>query len=660
MARRLSGWEGDLMQVAKKCLVFGIDFGTTYTGIAWAWTEQPDDVFTITKWESRLYGNEEREKCPTAIHYGEDGTTWGYATPLAVEPIQWFKLLLVNEEDLAVHLRDSPQLSQAKQMLKEAGKSAVEVIADYLKHLWDHALENVRRSVGKRTLNKTPFQVVLTIPAIWKTYALARMRQAAKLAGILEERPCGPTILSFITEPEAAALATFSDMRRRPDVEVGDAFIVADCGGGTVDLISYEVSGIDPLEVRECVEGTGALCGGTFLDDDFEALLRMRIGKKAWDKIPRHEVQKMMATTWEHGIKQQFDGKPRNWPVDLPPQCWKEGEFPRIELKSGHIEEVFENVISQIEGLVGHQLRRVKEKLKKPPSYVILVGGFGRCRFLYERLSVLVGDQSEILQGSGSAPWTAVSRGAVISALTSRDLLSHSLVHVSSRISRASFGTEARYHFDKCKHLQEDKFYCELEKAYFAQRQMNWFLVRGDNTVEMKPTKLRYYHVSSDPGLENDTYPEVCVPIYSCEDLTPPSRKDPRDPSIKKLCTIRVRSPMPRSQLPHKENPDGSMLRFFYYTIEMTSHGASVEFSVIFDGQLIASEHVDVLFENAADVPDRPVSKLLERRETVPRRPYSELSEDMITSPLFPLRDPMYDVSDLSFGPEDTTLSTTE
>ncbi|KAI1409418.1 actin-like ATPase domain-containing protein [Hypoxylon sp. FL1857] len=638
---------GEPEPAAKRCLLFGIDFGTTYTGIAWAWTGQPDDIFTITKWESKLYGNEEREKCPTTIHYGQDGTTWGYATPLAVEPIQWFKLLLVNEDDLADHLKDSPQLAQAKQMLSDAGKSAIEVVADYLMHLWNHALENVRRSVGKRTLDRTPFQVVLTIPAIWKAYAVARMRRAAKQAGILADRACGQTTLSFVTEPEAAALATFSDMRRRPDVETGDAFIVADCGGGTVDLISYEVSGVNPLEVKECVEGTGALCGGTFLDEDFEALLRMRVGKRAWDKIPRHEVQKMMVTTWEHGIKQQFDGKDL---ITIP--LYLSSYFRWVDAKaissSGHVEEVFENVISQIEGLVGHQLRRVREKLKKQPRYIILVGGFGRCRFLYERLSILVGDHSEVLQGSGSAPWTAVSRGAVIRALTARGLLSRSLVHVSSRISRASFGTEARYPFDENKHAQEDKAFCKIEKTFFAMRQMNWFLVRGDNTLEKEPTRLTYYHVWPENKVNLGSHPEVCIPIFSCENLTPPSRRDPGNNGIKQLCMIQVRSPVPYSEMPDKTNSAGERLLTFYYNIEMISYGASVEFSVVVDGQRIASEYLSVLFENVSSEPDRPVSRILERTESESSRSGLESAGERTTSPLYPLRDPMYDLSALS------------
>ncbi|KAI0387656.1 actin-like ATPase domain-containing protein [Hypomontagnella monticulosa] len=590
--------------LSNSCLLFGVDFGTTFTGVAWVRTNQPENISIITKWESDLYGNREREKCPTSIHYGPDGTTWGYEIPSTAEPIQWLKLLLVNEDDLDEHLKGSPQLNHARELLKRAEKDAIEAVADFLRLLWDHVLTKVRESIGKRLVDITPFRVVLTIPAIWKTSVVARMRQAVKQAGILADRSCGQTTLSFITEPEAAALATFSDMKRRPDIEIGDAFVVADCGGGTVDLISYEVRNTEPLEFSECVEGTGALCGGIFLDQDFETLLRNRIGKRIWDQIPQSEIRKTMATSWEYGIKQQFDATPRNWPIDLPPQCSKKGSFPRITLESGHVEEVFENVTSQIEGLVGQQSSRVEKRLKKHPKYVILVGGFGCCRFLYKRLCTIMGNRSEVLQSSGPAPWTAVCRGAVLYSLISEGLLSSSFLRVSSRISRASFGVQFQEPFDRRKHHAEDIFYDSKEGSLKARHQMRWFLVRGEEVAGKRPTEVEYFCSYFENEMPMDGYLEAYTTIYTCEDLVPPTRRDPKKTNVKQLCKIQIRLPIPFSQLPIEENDVGQSVRRFYYVIEMTSHGASVEFSVNFQGQRLASENFDVLFEGGPEESD--------------------------------------------------------
>ena len=40
---------------------------------------------------------------------------------------------------------------------------------------------------------------------------------------------------------------------------VGDGFVVCDAGGGTVDLISYEITSLKPIELKELVGSTGTL-----------------------------------------------------------------------------------------------------------------------------------------------------------------------------------------------------------------------------------------------------------------------------------------------------------------------------------------------------------------------------------------------------------------
>jgi hypothetical protein len=40
--------------------------------------------------------------------------------------------------------------------------------------------------------------------------------------------------------------------------QIGDAFVICDAGGGTVDLISYEIVNLTPkLELKELVPGKG-------------------------------------------------------------------------------------------------------------------------------------------------------------------------------------------------------------------------------------------------------------------------------------------------------------------------------------------------------------------------------------------------------------------
>jgi actin-like ATPase involved in cell morphogenesis len=115
---------------------------------------------------------------------------------------------------------------------------------------------------------------MITSIKIWSDAAKASTLQAAVLAGIPENG------ITLVSEPEAAALSALKDVLLKT-CKAGDGFVVADCGGGTVDLISYEVISVKPyLEVGERVSGTGGMCGSSFLNRNFEKLVRGRIGDR--------------------------------------------------------------------------------------------------------------------------------------------------------------------------------------------------------------------------------------------------------------------------------------------------------------------------------------------------------------------------------------------
>jgi molecular chaperone DnaK (HSP70) len=188
--------------------------------------------------------NCDKGKAPTKIAYSpaacsddklQTNVAWGYGIGDA-EAAEWFKLLLLDEEDMDRRQRQSPQIRRARLLLQRAGKSPVQAVADYLRLLWAHAIGNITKDLGESAVEGLPFRIVLTVPAVWTQKAVSRMRQAADGAGILCRRTIGETTLHFVSEPEAAALATFDDLKERPNFQQDDTFLVCDAGGGTVDL----------------------------------------------------------------------------------------------------------------------------------------------------------------------------------------------------------------------------------------------------------------------------------------------------------------------------------------------------------------------------------------------------------------------------------------
>lgn len=228
---------------SKVDFVIGIDFGTTYTGVAMAKAVSSEAFGTDSKriaesieifraWPNP--SNNYPDKIPTIIAYNQNPPTWGGSVKETHQPqISHFKLGL--QPRVGDHYGSTD--SEAKSVLNfldpnwttpVPGKKAVDFAADYLsclhKYLKDVALP---RQFGEGFLNGLQIAYVITVPAIWKDSAKSLTRQAAERAGIPRRQ------LELITEPEAAALycATISD---EVDLGNGDRFMVCDAGGGTV------------------------------------------------------------------------------------------------------------------------------------------------------------------------------------------------------------------------------------------------------------------------------------------------------------------------------------------------------------------------------------------------------------------------------------------
>ncbi|KFA54890.1 hypothetical protein S40293_08558 [Stachybotrys chartarum IBT 40293] len=551
-------------------IVIGVDFGTTYSGVAWATSNKPEQINTITNWNSKLNRNSDKEKAPTAISYSSSPPSWGYSTPLDEDPVQWFKLLLLDEEDLQSQLRSSTQVTAMRSRLEQLNKNVVEVIADFLKELWAHVLVNIKRTIGQEILDLSSLHVVVTLPAIWPAYAQGRMREAAAVAGILNRRPAGKTELSFISEPEAAALATMSDLSGRPDIQENDHFIVCDAGGGTVDIITYMVVKTSPMNVRESVKGDGKLCGAIFLDEGFSSRLRR--------KMPRGALRALEA---------QFCDDGTSWPVRMP---YVTGSgSPQVVFDNAEILNIYKPVVAEILELVSAQISQVKRKYRKRPKFVILVGGFGKSRYLYQYLGLNIGEQIQILQGTGERPWTAICRGATMHGLNGGPGRNSLAVAVKSRLARQSYGTAFNLiPWDGAEHHPADKAWCPIQQQFLAVDQIKWFLRIGEEVESSKPVCHSFWQ-DLDAPLE-----EVVSELVVSDDLVPPSRLTG---SVRKLCLIKWTDIPDFGKLPMWKNGSGKVVRQICYDVKMFTDGGSLDFAVYYEGKRVASKNVSVSYE---------------------------------------------------------------
>ena len=122
-------------------LVIGVDFGTTYGGVAYLFTgvEKPEPI-PITEWPGGL----SKPKAPTISRYEKNSPqtfTWGYelAHTTIDGKVEGIKLLLDPGQPKPLYV---PQ-SNIKAELKRLGKPPIDVAADYISALYKHALSKI-------------------------------------------------------------------------------------------------------------------------------------------------------------------------------------------------------------------------------------------------------------------------------------------------------------------------------------------------------------------------------------------------------------------------------------------------------------------------------------------------------------------------------------
>lgn len=198
--RRL-GFDGSPGKSKRTTLVIAIDFGTTYTGVAYAHTHQtqgPVAKWTLSEIRDRIYPVKDwpnrdvqyPDKVRTALAYSNGAViAWGSSvTPEHQTQVSLFKLGL--QEDLQEYYSgisvlggylNDPNWSHPDL----PGKNAVDFTSDFLKAVRQYVLETpLKKQFGARFLLGQSIDYVITVPAIWSDRAKELACIAAARAGM--------------------------------------------------------------------------------------------------------------------------------------------------------------------------------------------------------------------------------------------------------------------------------------------------------------------------------------------------------------------------------------------------------------------------------------------------------------------------------------------
>ncbi|XP_053797938.1 heat shock 70 kDa protein 12B isoform X2 [Vidua chalybeata] len=283
--------EARSQQTPSFSVVVAIDFGTTSSGYAFSFTSDPEAIHMMRKWEGGDPGVA-NQKTPTSLLLTPEGTfhSFGYTARDYYHDLdpeearEWFYF-----EKFKMKIHSTSDLTMKTELEAVNGKKmpALEVFAHALRFFKQHAVQELKDQCPSLP-ESDAIRWVLTVPAIWKQPAKQFMREAAYKAGLVS--PETPEQLLIALEPEAASIycrklrlhqlielscrppangaepphpidSSFRQAREQlrrsrhsrtflvesgvgelwSEMQAGDRYIVADCGGGTVDLTVHQI-----------------------------------------------------------------------------------------------------------------------------------------------------------------------------------------------------------------------------------------------------------------------------------------------------------------------------------------------------------------------------------------------------------------------------------
>jgi len=319
---------------ASHFVVVAVDFGTTFSGYAFAFTRDPTSIHMMRKWEGGDPGVI-NAKTPTCLLLDPAGEfkAFGYAARDCYHDLDkeeaknW---LFFDKFKMLLH--HSKELNKDTRLKASNGKTfpAVQVFAHSLRFFKEHALQELSDQSATEFPNlpmiiNDDIRWVITVPAIWRQPAKQFMREAAYLAGMASSE--FPEQLLIALEPEAASIycrklrihhlipetqprltphqqplnvtpvmdgvenesveltpvsgKTWPQTSHSIDAELtqGSKYMVVDCGGGTVDITVHQLEDLTKETLKELHKASGGPHGAVGVDSEFERLLERIFGR---------------------------------------------------------------------------------------------------------------------------------------------------------------------------------------------------------------------------------------------------------------------------------------------------------------------------------------------------------------------------------------------
>lgn len=456
-------------------LCISIDFGTSRSGVAYAFASAPQNVLAHQQWPGAPASNLktstsillEAAAPHETVAFGDQAhQMFVDMEPREREEVLYFdrfKMKLFQERG---HGKGEPSLTilSADQKRKLPVRLVLSRALQYMKSF---SLKLVRESAA---VDEDHVLFVITVPAIWDFAAKALVREAAFDAEISN------FVLSL--EPEAAALACIQEQKLLQQDRCSE-YMVIDAGGGTVDIVAHRIDQ-NSKGLEELCPPSGGPWGSTAIDTRFISLLDDLFGSDVLNSFRERNSADWLylLKSWEVAKtsfrQRRGDASQKAFSVLLPVALVQHlgeqtnlqglveertsllfpslGEGPkpiryqrgRLRLDESILQYLYQPVLDSISS---HISELFKDERLSSIRFVFLVGGMASCALLHECLEKPLPENVKLI--SPQQPDLAVAIGAALFGLAQES--------ITTRIAKHTFGMKVMRKFDSKIHPRSKK-----------------------------------------------------------------------------------------------------------------------------------------------------------------------------------------------------------
>ncbi|XP_027863566.1 heat shock 70 kDa protein 12A isoform X3 [Xiphophorus couchianus] len=423
-------------------VVVAIDFGTTSSGYAYAFTKEPECIHTMRRWEGGDPGVS-NQKTPTTILLTPDRKfhSFGYAARdfyHDLDPSESKHWLYLEKFKMKLHT--TANLSIDTEIHAANGKrvKALDIFAYALAFFKEQALKELSDQTGSEFDNSN-VRWVITVPAIWKMPAKQFMREAAYKSALVSRE--NPEQLIIALEPEAASiycrklrLHQMVDLGTQTtqngfspndnvgsgmtQVSPGDRYVVMDCGGGTVDLTVHQIR-LPEGHLKELYKASGGPYGSIGVDYEFEKLLCKIFGQDFIDqfKIKRPAAWVDLMIAFESRKRAAAPERTNPLNINLPfsfidyykkfrghsvDHALRKSNVDFVKWSSQGMLRMSPDAMNTLfKPTIDHIIQHLTELFEKPEvsdiKFLFLVGGFAESALLQQAVQNMLQGRSRII-----------------------------------------------------------------------------------------------------------------------------------------------------------------------------------------------------------------------------------------------------------------------